>query len=123
MRILVVDDDRDIREVLALILASEGHEVDTAGNGESGLAHLRRGARPSLILLDMMMPKLDGEGFLRAMRSDPNLADIPVVILTGHPAARTKAAELGTAGALVKPVDLTDLLRTIDRAMHWQPSI
>jgi CheY-like chemotaxis protein len=109
MHILVIDDDRDIRDVLSMVLASEGHEVTTAVDGAAGLDRLRVCARPSLILLDMMMPRLDGEGFLRAMRSDPNTADIPVVILTGHPAARQKAAELG-AGYLVKPVELVDLL-------------
>lgn len=114
MRILVIDDDYDIRDILGLVLESEGHVVFTAGDGVAGLDQLRAGARPSLIILDMMMPRLDGEGFLRGMRSDPNTADIPVVILTGHPAAQRKAAELGAAGCLVKPVELLDLLSTIN---------
>jgi CheY-like chemotaxis protein len=114
MRILVIDDDSDIRDILGVVLEAEGHEVATAGDGVAGLDQLRAGARPSLIILDMMMPLLDGEGFLKGMRSDPNTADIPFIILTGHPAARRKAAELGAAGCLVKPVELLDLLRTID---------
>jgi CheY-like chemotaxis protein len=114
MRILIIDDDEDIRDIMAMILETQGHEVTTAGDGIAGLEQLRAGGRPSLILLDMMMPRLDGEGFLEALRSDPATADIPVVIVTGHPAAREKAAELGTAGCLVKPVELVDLLRTIN---------
>ena len=61
-------------------------------------------------------PRLDGEGFLRAMRSDPRTADIPVVILTGHPTARRTAAELGAASYLVKPVELVDLLSAVHQA-------
>ncbi len=118
MLILIIDDDHDIRDVVSMVLAAEGYDVETATDGVAGLDRLRVGARPSLILLDMMMPRLDGEGFLRAMRSDPNTADIPVVILTGHPAARKKAAELGAAGCLAKPVELLDLLGAIQHADH-----
>jgi CheY-like chemotaxis protein len=114
MRILIVDDDNDIREIIAVVLAAEGHEVAAAADGASALDELQRPPRPSLILLDMMMPRLDGEGFMKALRSDPNLADIPVVILTAHPAGRAKAFELGAAGCLRKPVELGDLLAVVD---------
>jgi CheY-like chemotaxis protein len=116
MRILVIDDDSDIREIVSFVLATEGHEVCGAADGVAGLSQLRSGGRPSLILLDLMMPRLDGEGFLKALRSDPSLADIPVVILTAHPGARSKAAELGAAGCLLKPVELEDLIATVARA-------
>jgi CheY-like chemotaxis protein len=115
MRILIIDDDDDIRGILDLVLGAQGYEVVTAADGLAGLEQLRVGGRPSLILLDMMMPRLDGEGFLRAMRSNPHTADIPVIIVTGHPAAHEKAAQLGTAGCLVKPVELAELLSTIAR--------
>lgn len=113
MHILVIDDDSDIRTILGLALAAEGHEVTEAADGVAGLDRLGSGARPSVILLDMMMPRLDGEGFLKGMRSNANTADIPFIIVTGHPAARRKAAELGAAGFLVKPVELFDLLKKI----------
>jgi CheY-like chemotaxis protein len=116
MQILVIDDDNDTREIISVVLASEGHDVRGAGDGIMALAELQHGGRPSLILLDMMMPRLDGEGFMRALRSDPGLADIPVVILTAHPAARKKAAELGAAGCLLKPVELVDLITAVERA-------
>lgn len=66
------------------------------------------------------MPRLDGEGFVKAIRSNPNTADIPIIILTGHPAAGMKAAQLGTVGYLVKPVELAELLRTITRLSATQ---
>jgi CheY-like chemotaxis protein len=114
MRVLIIDDDTDIREIIAEVLASEGHEVAEAADGVAALDELQRGPRPSLILLDMMMPRLDGEGFIKAMRRDPNIADIPVVILTAHPGARAMASELGAAGCLRKPVELDELLAVVE---------
>jgi CheY-like chemotaxis protein len=117
MQILVVDDDSDLREIISMVLAAEGHEVRAAVDGFAALAELRC-RRPSLILLDMMMPGLDGEGFLKALRTDPSQADVPVVILTAHPGARERATALGAAGCLVKPVELAELLATVERARH-----
>ncbi len=116
MQILVIDDDSDVREIVTFVLAADGHEVRCAADGVAALEELRRGGRPSLILVDMMMPRLDGEGFMRALRRDPLLAEIPVVILTAHTGAREKAAALGAAGCLVKPVELSDLLATVEHA-------
>ncbi len=116
MQILVIDDDSDVREIVAVVLAADGHEVRCAADGVAALEELHRGGPPSLILVDMMMPRLDGEGFVRALRSDPTLAEIPVVILTAHTGARDKAAALGAAGCLVKPVELGELLATVEHA-------
>lgn len=118
MQILVVDDDNDLREIISVVLEAEGHEVRSAMDGIAALAELQRGGRPSLILLDMMMPRLDGEGFMRALRSDPSLADVPVVILTAHPGAREKATALGAAGCLHKPVELGELVATVQQARY-----
>src|SRR5262245_5636453 len=104
MRILIVDDDDDIRAVLVLLLRAAGHQVKEAGDGVEALARLRDGFAPELIFLDLMMPKLDGEGLLREMRRDPRLADILVCVLSGHHASRDKARELGAIGCLVKPI-------------------
>jgi CheY-like chemotaxis protein len=122
MHILVIDDDRDIRAMLSMALAAEGHEVETAVDGVVALERLRQGRLPSLILLDMMMPRLGGEELLGVMRSNPHTADIPVVILTGQPAMGRNAAKLGAAGCLVKPIDLGDLLSAIHSAgAHPEP--
>lgn len=116
MHILMVDDDEDIREVVSLILQEEGHDVAQAEDGFDALKQLHHGDHPSVILLDLMMPRLDGEGFMRALRSDPHTADIPVIIMSGHRIARQTAAELGASACLVKPIDLDQLLDAIDRA-------
>src|SRR4051812_42605664 len=109
MHILIVDDDDDIREVLAVVLQAEGHQVEAAADGLEALDRLRRGSPPSLILLDLMMPKLDGESFMKVMARDSHLAHIPVCILTGHQDAREKAVRLGAVGYLVKPIELEQL--------------
>jgi two-component system, chemotaxis family, chemotaxis protein CheY len=113
--ILIVDDDDDIRDVLALALRVTGHAVETAADGLEAMERITGGLRPSLILLDMMMPRMDGETFLSALRSDPRHADIRVVLLSGHTAVRDKAVSLGTDGCLTKPIELDDLMTTVDR--------
>jgi CheY-like chemotaxis protein len=84
--LLIVDDDLDIREILAETLMDRGFEVTTAANGLEALAKLRQLiVRPSVILLDLMMPIMDGYGFLEQRRLDPVLASIPLAIITaGH---------------------------------------
>jgi CheY-like chemotaxis protein len=115
MRILIVDDDEDTRETLGLILQAQGHVIEEAVDGRDALDRLRHGSHPSLILLDMMMPQLDGEGFMKAARaSDCGIADAKVVIISGHQSVQQKAGELGASGYLVKPIDLSELLRTIE---------
>jgi len=114
MQILLVEDDADTRLVLVAILRSAGHQVEEAVDGADALERLRRGSHPSLIILDMMMPRLDGEGFMKAQRSESGLSDIPVVIMSGHQAAAEKAAELGAAGCLVKPIGLQQLIAVVE---------
>ena len=114
-RILVVDDDEDIREVMQELLAGEGFEVDVARDGIDALAKLEVETAPPLILLDMMMPRMDGEAFLKALRSKPALANASVVVISGNAAAREKAHNLRTAGCLVKPFELDELLALVRR--------
>lgn len=81
--VLIVDDDLDIREILGETLAERGFDVATAANGLEALQVLRGGnGRPSVILLDLMMPVMDGYGFLEQRRQDPALASIPLAIVT-----------------------------------------
>jgi CheY-like chemotaxis protein len=113
-RVLIVDDDIDIREALAEALSDEGYETRMAANGRDALQLLRSDAtsRESVILLDLMMPILDGYGFLEAQREDPQLAAIPVAIITAG--ASPDRARLGSAPILTKPVDMAKLLRVLD---------
>ena len=104
-RILVVDDDRDLRQEIAAIISDLGVEVMQAGDGIEGLERLAAGPLPSAILLDMRMPRLDGRGFLAALRDAPALSDIPVVTMTGGP----DHCEGEVASRLQKPFDLEEL--------------
>jgi len=90
--VLVVDDDVDIREILAEVLGEVGFEVITAANGREALTVARdTSLRPSVILLDLMMPIMDGYGFLEQRSADPVLASIPIAIVTaGHGVDRAR---------------------------------
>jgi CheY-like chemotaxis protein len=113
--ILVVDDDPDVRESLAEILEDEGYRVTGVPNGVEALAYLRAKTRPSLILLDMMMPQMDGWRFRVEQQKNPDLAGIPVVILSAHGNAREAALVLGAADYLRKPLRAESLLEIADR--------
>ncbi|WP_443748490.1 response regulator transcription factor [Asticcacaulis solisilvae] len=105
-RVLVVEDETDIRELLEIVLMSRGYKVATAENGRVGLEVMARFA-PQLILLDLAMPELDGLGFLDAKRQVPDARDIPVIVLS----ARDKntdgvtAVEMGASAFITKPFD------------------
>src|SRR5215467_13475789 len=92
--VMVVDDDEDIREVLRLFLQIDGYRVTTATDGVDALEQLKKTCeRPSLILLDLMMPRMDGEQFMKTLRAGP-FADIPVVIMSGYREAGAKTRQL-----------------------------
>lgn len=111
--ILVVEDDAATRESLGLILGTQGYGVLGAGNGQEALDLLRAGPYPDLILLDLMMPIMDGWQFRREQTRDAVLAGIPVVVLSADGNVRPKAAALGAAGYLQKPVEVECLLEEI----------
>jgi CheY-like chemotaxis protein len=108
--VLIVDDDVDIREILAETLEEKGFDVSTAANGLDALRILRdERVRPSVILLDLMMPIMDGYGFLEQRRRDPALASIPLAIVTaGHGVDRTRLGE--GLQIIPKPFDLPRLV-------------
>jgi CheY-like chemotaxis protein len=113
-KILIVDDDIDIRELLGELLETRGFDVVTAANGLEALRVVRSMADPpSVILLDLMMPVMDGYGFLEERKKDRLLSSIPVAIITAsHGVDRN---QLGSAATIVqKPVDLTKLVNVID---------
>jgi len=97
MKILLVDDSKMQRVVVQRILAKAGHEVILAADGEEGLRAARQGS-PDLILLDMMLPRLDGVGVLEALKKDPKMAHIPVIVMTGL--SQRNEEKLKSAGAV-----------------------
>jgi CheY-like chemotaxis protein len=88
IQVLIVDDDRDIREVLGELLVDEGFNVEAAWNGETALARLEAGFRPDVIVLDLMMPVMDGLTFRAVQLGNQRLRDIPVIGLTAFPSHR-----------------------------------
>lgn len=108
--VLVVDDEPDIRELVRDILQFDGYSVATASNGREALEQLRRAELPRLILLDLMMPIMNGWEFRAEQIKDPRISSIPVVVLTGDGNAPEKARSLGTTSYVTKPVHLDHLL-------------
>lgn len=114
--ILVVDDDADIRASVANVLEGEGYQVLGAANGREALSILAGvEERPKAILLDLMMPEMDGWAFRVEQQKVPELAAIPVVVFTAHGSPAEAARQLGAAGFLKKPLGLDELLDMIGR--------
>jgi CheY-like chemotaxis protein len=112
--LMVVDDDEDIREVLKLFLEAEGYRVVTAADGRDALQQLQSHEQPSLILLDLMMPGMDGEQFMNIIRRG-SFGNISVVIMSGHREAANKVIELNANCSLMKPVEYDDLMAVVHR--------
>lgn len=112
--ILVVDDDPAIRDVVADILEMSDYAVRQASNGAEALAEVRTWP-PALVLLDLMMPIMDGWEFLRRCRREPPCAPIPVAVMSAARDASAVSQELGAAAFLPKPFDLDDVVLTVTR--------
>ena len=111
--VLVIDDDREAREIIERFLKKDGFEVMTAASGEEGLRIAHR-IKPATITLDVMMPDMDGWSVLRALQADPELRDIPVVIVSMVD-DKTKGYSLGATDYLTKPVSREQLLKVMNR--------
>lgn len=121
-RILIIDDEDDIREVAALSLESvAGWEVIVAGSGPQGLARAIE-YQPDAILLDVMMPGMDGPSTFRELRKNPATASIPVLLLTAkvQSSDQRRFADLGVDGVLFKPFDPLVLHQQIATALGWK---
>jgi CheY-like chemotaxis protein len=115
-RIAVVEDEEMIRETIVEFLGDQGYEAFGAVHGRDALDKLTNGERrPCLILLDLMMPVMDGWAFRAQQLQTPGLTDIPVVVFSAYPDANKTASELGAVDYLPKPVNLTRLLDVIER--------
>lgn len=115
--LLIVEDDPDVREVVAEVLGDEGYAVACVNDGLDALAWLRdhSNPRPRLILLDLRMPRMDGRQFREEQLGDPALRDIPVVILSADGRLPEIAESLAVSAYLQKPIHLEPLLQAVRR--------
>ena len=109
--ILIVEDDADLREMMAQLLTLEGFVAATVSNGREALDYLEDRDAPEVILLDLMMPVMDGWEFRRKQQADPDLARVPVIVLSALDQAR--ASGLDAAAVLKKPLDFDRLLELV----------
>jgi CheY-like chemotaxis protein len=117
--ILVVEDDRDLREILADALELEGFDTVCVEHGEAALRHLGTGARPCMILLDLMMPVMDGWTFRREIAKHQGLADIPVVVMTA--AGPDRARSIASDGVLYKPLEMDAVVEAVQAHCPHNP--
>ncbi len=115
-RVLVVEDDKDIRRNVVQLLELEGYAVEAAGNGLEALTALQ-GAQvlPSVIILDLMMPVMDGFQFREEQNKQPQLAKIPVIIMTADGRTDEKRMRAGAVAALRKPADVDAILNLVSK--------
>jgi CheY-like chemotaxis protein len=115
--IMLIDDDDDLRICIGEVLEESGFEVVCFASAEDALTQLESGVRPSLILLDLMMPGMTGYGFREEQRRAPELAKLPVVLITAHPHHEPSPLLDGLI-VLQKPFSAELLLRTVDGEIH-----
>jgi len=115
-KILVVEDDPGIRETLVELLQAEGYFVAAASDGLEALKVLRgESPKPHLILLDIMMPVMDGLNFRQEQLKDPTINDVPVIVMSADQKIMEKKDKIGAVGFLKKPLDLDFFLATIKK--------
>ena len=114
--VLIVEDDADLREMMAQLLSLEGFQAAAVANGREALDYLHHQASPDVILLDLMMPVMDGWEFRRLQQADPVLADVPVIVLSALDQSRT--ADVSASAFLKKPLDFDRLLELVRSYCH-----
>jgi CheY-like chemotaxis protein len=108
--VLIVEDEATTRDALIELLRKDGREIVTAGDGQEALERLTEIPHPRLILLDLMMPRMDGWEFIRRQSADPSIADIPTIVMSG-----SKLLPAGAKHQLTKPVDFGSLRALVDQ--------
>ena len=116
---MIIDDDADIRDSIEMALTASGYDVIGAADGAAALAILESAENlPSVILLDLRMPVMNGEQFRAAQLARPHLAKVPVVVLSGDANVAARAKALSVENFVLKPIDLDQLLAEVGRYAH-----
>ena len=115
--VLVVDDQVDLRDAIAVLLESEGYAVVDAGNGREALKYLEGGANVAAIVLDLMMPVMDGWQFLAERRRNPAWLKIPTIVVTGVSETKRRQGDLGDVEVFTKPFHFDEFFAALRRAL------
>ncbi len=113
-QILIVEDDNSIRELLVELLQGEGYEVVSAVNGLEGIHYLQKNKAPDLILIDLMMPVMDGYTFRTEQMKNADWSKIPIVVMSAEANAKEKLKNFGITAFLSKPVELETILKAVE---------
>ena len=111
-KILIVDDDNTTQKLLQSFLAAKGFEAEVASDGLAGLEKMKL-FHPDLVVLDVMMPRMDGYGFIREIKKDPKLRSVPVIVLTAREMMRDVFMQEGIQDYVVKPYEPEELLKIL----------
>jgi len=120
-RILLIEDNDTIREMLGLILNFEGYEIAEATDGVAGIDYLQSHHIPDLILLDLSLPLMNGGQFLAWIKQHPTLSSIPIVVMSGDPSQAQRVLRLGASEFLAKPLEMDILINTICLILAMRP--
>lgn len=117
-RILIVEDEKDMAYILVEILKGEGFEIDVAYDGEEALSRIKK-KKPDLVILDIMLPKLDGRDLLKIVKESEDIRDIPIIMLSAKSEQwdRDTCLRLGAEEYIEKPLEVTKLLRQVRRTI------
>jgi DNA-binding response OmpR family regulator len=113
-KILIIDDDPDVRTVMNILLKKQGYEVETASRKEEALAKLKE-FRPAVVLLDVLLSGADGRELCREIKANAQLKDIPVIMFSAHPGAAENIHSYGADDFITKPVNTDALLQKVDK--------
>ena len=116
-KILIIDDDPDIRTVMNVLLKRQGYEVETAFSKEDALSKLG-GSQPSVILLDVLLSGTDGREFCREIKNTEETKTVPVIMVSAHPGAAENIGSYGADDFIPKPINSENLLEKIDKLIN-----
>lgn len=114
IKVLIIDDDPDVRTVMDILMKKQGYEVQTAAGREDALAKLDQ-FHPSLILLDVLLSGADGREFCREIKAASKTKDVPVVMFSAHPAAAEKFQNYGADDFIPKPINADKLMEKLEK--------
>ena len=113
VKILIIDDDPDVRTVMNILMKKQGYEVETASNRDEALARIRE-FRPTVILLDVLLSGSDGRELCTEIKNNDKTKDVPVIMISAHPGAAENISSYGADDFITKPVNSEALLRLVD---------